>query len=162
MKINHLTPSEELLMNILWKLNSAYMRDVREHYPEPKPHQNTISTFIKILVEKEYLTTEKEGRIFKYTVAVPYEDYRRFLLQNFLQNYFNNSGSELLKILLEEKFLKTKDLQPYFEVKTTVSPISEPEEPQSTLSEFIAEITSGKKPKKKDKKKKKKNKRKDL
>ena len=67
MKINHLTPSEELLMQILWKLNAAYMKDVIEHYPEPKPHQNTISTFMKILVEKEFLSTEKEGRIFKLT-----------------------------------------------------------------------------------------------
>jgi BlaI family penicillinase repressor len=63
MKINHLTPSEEILMSILWKLDCAYMKDVIAHYPEPKPHQNTISTFIKILVEKEFLTTEKEGRI---------------------------------------------------------------------------------------------------
>ena len=52
MKINQLTPSEELLMQILWKIEHAYMKDVIEHYPEPKPHQNTISTFMKILVEK--------------------------------------------------------------------------------------------------------------
>ena len=65
MKINQLTHAEELLMNILWKLNSAYMKDVMEEYPDPKPHQNTVSTFIKILVEKEFLTIEKEGRIFK-------------------------------------------------------------------------------------------------
>ena len=51
MKIHPLTHSEELLMNILWKLNSAYMKDVMDAYPEPKPHQNTISTFMKILVE---------------------------------------------------------------------------------------------------------------
>ena len=81
MKINYLTATEENLMKLFWSLNSFYLKDVMEHHPEPKPHQNTISTYLKILVEKGYLTTEKEGRIFKYSVAVPMEDYRNFLLK---------------------------------------------------------------------------------
>ena len=81
MKINYLTAAEENLMKLFWSLNSFYLKDVMEHHPEPKPHQNTVSTYLKILVEKGYLTTEKEGRIFKYSVAVPMEDYRNFLLK---------------------------------------------------------------------------------
>jgi predicted transcriptional regulator len=154
MKINHLTPSEEILMNILWKLNSAYMRDVVEHYPEPKPHQNTISTFIKILVEKAFLTTEKEGRIFKYTVAVPYDVYRKFLLVNFLKNYFDDSASEMMKVLLEENLLQFSDLNQFFEIKTILNPIIDHEEKENHISDFIEEITSKKKSKKKKEKKK--------
>ncbi|KMQ72594.1 BlaI/MecI/CopY family transcriptional regulator [Chryseobacterium koreense] len=158
MKINHLTSSEEQLMNIFWKLNSAYMREIVEHYPEPKPHQNTISTFLKILVEKEFLTTEKEGRIFKYTVAVPFEDYKKFLLRNFLDHYFSGSGSELVKLMLDEKYLKTSDFNQYFEIKTTVVPVDEfSESPKNDpISKFVDEITSDKKIKKKGKKKDKK------
>ncbi len=156
MKINHLTPAEEFLMNILWKLNSAYMRDLLEQYPEPKPHKNTISTFMKILVEKKFLTTEKEGRIFKYSVAVPFDEYRIFLLRNFLGNYFNNTGSELLKTLIDEKLLNTSELNRLFEIKTTVIPFSQSVEKENTISNFIDEITSDKKTKKKEKKKKKK------
>jgi len=152
MKINQLTHAEELLMNILWKLNSAYMKDVMEEYPEPKPHQNTVSTFIKILVEKEFLTTEKEGRIFKYHVAIPFEDYRIFRTKNFVEQYFGNSGSELIKTLVDAKLLNPSELTNLFGTKTP--------EPENPISDFVEEITSGKKTDKKDKKKKKKDKKK--
>ena len=152
MKINTLTHSEELLMNILWKLNSAYMKDVMEAYPEPKPHQNTVSTFMKILVEKEFLTTEKEGRIFKYSVAIPYDDYRKFVLRNFAENYFNNSVPELVKTLLDEQLLTNNELN-------IIAGITRYEaKDESPISDFINEITSNKKEKKKGKKKDKKKK----
>lgn len=158
MKINHLTPSEELLMNILWKLDSAYMKEVIENYPAPKPHQNTISTFIKILVEKDFLTTEKEGRIFKYTVAVPFEDYRKFQLKNFLKNYFDDSASELLKTLMEENWLQTSDIEKIFEIESIPNPLVSTEKKDNEISDYIVEITAEKKSGKKEKKKKKKKK----
>ena len=157
MKINALTHSEELLMNILWRLNSAYMKDVMEAYPEPKPHQNTVSTFMKILVEKEFLTTEKEGRIFKYSVAIPYGDYRNFVLTNFIGIYFDNSALELVKYLMDEQLLKPSELNRLFEPNTLEFRKSE-EKKKSPMSEFIKEITSDKKAKKKGKKKDKKKK----
>ena len=160
MKISHLTPGEELLMNVLWRLDSAYMREIIEQYPDPKPHPNTISTFLKILVEKEFLTTQKEGRIFKYTVAIPFEDYRKYSLHIFLEEYFNNSSAELVKVLVDENLLKEEDLPRFFEMNSTVIPIHEKEE-DSDLTDFINDITSPKKKKKKKEKgekKKKKNK----
>ena len=160
MKISHLTPGEELLMNVLWRLDSAYMREIIEQYPDPKPHPNTISTFLKILVEKEFLTTQKEGRIFKYTVAIPFEDYRKYSLHIFLEEYFNNSSAELVQVLVDENLLKEEDLPRFFEMNSTVIPIHEKEE-DSDLTDFINHITSPKKKKKKKEKgekKKKKNK----
>lgn len=160
MKISHLTPGEELLMNVLWRLDSAYMREIIEQYPDPKPHPNTISTFLKILVEKEFLTTQKEGRIFKYTVAIPFDDYRKYSLHIFLEEYFNNSSAELVKVLVDENLLKEEDLPQFFEMNATVIPIHEKEE-DSDLTDFINHITSPKKKKKKKEKgekKKKKNK----
>lgn len=147
MKINQLTSSEEILMQILWKLNSAYMKNILENYPEPKPHQNTVSTFMKILVEKEFLTTKKEGRIFKYSVAVPFEDYRNFLLKNLLKNYFDNSGSKMLQALVDEKLLSSEETQKP-DKKSNHSDKANP------ISDFVEEITSEKKKKRRDKKKK--------
>ncbi|UOE39943.1 BlaI/MecI/CopY family transcriptional regulator [Chryseobacterium suipulveris] len=157
MKINHLTSSEEQLMNIIWKMNSCYMREIVEHYPDPKPHPNTISTFMKILVEKEFLTTEKEGRIFKYHVAVPFEDYKKFQLKNFLHNYFEGSGNEMLKMMIDEKYLNPADFNQFFEIKTMVVPVQETAEPEvkDPISDFVDELTAEKKKKKSKKKKKK-------
>ena len=153
MKFNPLTAAEENLMQVIWKLENPFMKDIMEAYPEPKPHQNTVSTYLKILVEKEFLTTEKVGRIFKYKVSVPFEDFKKDLLRQILATYYNNSPSEILKTMISEKLLKTEDLHQFFEVKTTVTAISKPEtEPKNAIAQYIEELTGSKH--KKDRKKK--------
>ncbi|MFY1046372.1 BlaI/MecI/CopY family transcriptional regulator [Chryseobacterium sp. GP-SGM7] len=153
MKINHLTSAEENLMKLFWKLESFYLKDVMEQHHEPKPHQNTVSTYLKILVEKGYLSTEKEGRIFKYSVIVPFDDYKKFLLKELSSQFFNNSGKEILEFLFNENMISQKDLQSYFDLKIEMKPVKT-KEPKL---EYAEEILNPKKDKKgKDKKKKKK------
>ncbi|WP_175621944.1 BlaI/MecI/CopY family transcriptional regulator [Chryseobacterium schmidteae] len=153
MKINHLTSAEENLMKLFWKLQSFYLKEVMEQHPEPKPHQNTVSTYLKILVEKGYLSTEKEGRIFKYSIIVPYEDYKKFLLKELSHNFFNNSGKEILEFLFDENLISQNDLKTYFDLKIEMKPVKV-KEPKL---EYAEEILNPKKDKKgKDKKKKKK------
>ena len=154
MKINHLTAAEENLMKLFWSLNSFYLKDVMEQHPEPRPHQNTVSTYLKILVEKGYLTTEKEGRIFKYSVAVPMEDYRNFLLKEVAANFFDNSGKDILEFLFRENLLQKEDLREHFDLKIEIKP-TKIKEPKLHIAE---EILNPKKDKKKDKEKKKKKK----
>ena len=153
MKINHLTTAEEVLMKVLWQLDSGYMRDVITEYPEPKPHANTISTFLKILVEKEFLSTTKEGRIFRYQVIVPFEEYRNHLLLNFISDYFDGTSKELLPILVRENLVKESDIKGLFD-SSNLKSIKEEEDQDESLSDFINDITSSKKDKKKKKKKK--------
>ncbi|MCX8532396.1 BlaI/MecI/CopY family transcriptional regulator [Chryseobacterium luquanense] len=153
MKINHLTSAEENLMKLFWKLESFYLKEVMEQHPEPKPHQNTVSTYLKILVEKGYLSTEKEGRIFKYSVIVPFDDYKKFLLKELSHQFFNNSEKEILEFLFNENLISQKDLQSYFDLKIEMKPVKT-KEPKL---EYAEEILNPKKDKKgKDKKKKKK------
>ncbi|KUJ52939.1 BlaI/MecI/CopY family transcriptional regulator [Chryseobacterium sp. JAH] len=153
MKINHLTSAEENLMKLFWDLNSFYLKEVMEKHPEPKPHQNTVSTYLKILVEKGYLSTEKEGRIFKYSVLVPFDEYKKFILRDLTHNFFNNSGSEILEFLFKESLVSQNDLKEYFDLKIEMKP----EKAKAPTLEFAEEILKTKKDKKgKDKKKKKK------
>ncbi len=147
MNINSLTTAEEKLMTVLWKLDSFYMKNVMEDHPEPKPHQNTVSTYLKILVEKGFLSTAREGRIFKYTVVIPYEDYRRFLLRNFLSQFCNNSPEELLNLLQEEKILQPQPVKPI--EKADVKPKKEKKKQRFKIAEEI--LKTGKKKKKKKK-----------
>jgi BlaI family penicillinase repressor len=155
MKINHLTSAEENLMKLFWKMDSFYLKDIMEQHPEPKPHQNTVSTYLKILVEKGYLSTEKEGRIFKYNVLVPFEEYKKFLLKELSLNFFNNSGKEILGFLISENLISQKDLKDFdINIETNSINTKEPE------FEYANEVLNPKKDKKKikdkDKKKKKK------
>lgn len=155
-----LTPSEEEIMQLIWHKGEIYFRELIDIYPEPKPHQNTVSTFLKILVDKDYLSTEKHGRIYLYTPTIGFDDYKKFVLKRFLETYFDNSGSELLKILVEEKFVESKDFDQFFEGKTIDVSFKENIEEDNHIQDFIKEITGEKKSKKKDKKEKKKGKKK--
>ncbi|MDQ1162054.1 BlaI family penicillinase repressor [Chryseobacterium sp. SORGH_AS 447] len=152
MKINHLTSAEENLMRLFWKLESFYLKDVMEQHPEPKPHQNTVSTYLKILVEKGYLATEKEGRIFKYSVVLPMEEYRKFLLKELTHHFFHDSGKEIVSFLLHEKIISQEDLKEFNPV-IEIKPLKVIEE-----FEYANEILNPKKDKKKSKDKKKKKK----
>ena len=61
--VKSLTKAEEQVMQVLWKLEKGYLKDVLDAMPEPKPHSNTVSTVIKILVEKGYVDHEVHGRV---------------------------------------------------------------------------------------------------
>ncbi|WP_080778994.1 BlaI/MecI/CopY family transcriptional regulator [Chryseobacterium phocaeense] len=159
MKINHLTAAEENFMKLFWKLGSFYLKDIMEQHPEPKPHQNTVSTYLKILVEKGYITTQKEGRIFKYTVVVPLEEYRKFLLKELAHNFFNDSGKEILEFLFSENLISQDDLKKYFDLKIEIIP-AKVEEPKFEYAEEILNPKKTKKVKEKDKDKDKKKKKK--
>jgi len=157
MKINHLTSAEENLMKLFWRLDSFYLKDIMEQHPEPKPHQNTVSTYLKILVEKGYLSTVKEGRIFRYTVAVPVEEYKKFLLKELTNNFFNNSGKEILEFLVNENLISQNDLRDYFDLKIEMKPVKI-KQPKLLIAEEILNPKKSKKEKGKDKDKKKKKK----
>lgn len=157
MKINHLTSAEENLMKLFWKLDSFYLKDIMEQHPEPKPHQNTVSTYLKILVEKGYLSTVKEGRIFRYTVTVPVEEYKKFLLKELTNNFFNNSGKEILEFLVNENLISQNDLRDYFDLRIEMKPVKI-KQPKLLIAEEILNPKKSKKEKGKDKDKKKKKK----
>ena len=58
-----LTKAEEQLMQVLWKLDKGFLKDIIDAMPEPKPHPNTVSTILKILVEKGFVQYEVQEEI---------------------------------------------------------------------------------------------------
>lgn len=103
--IKSLTHGEENLMLLLWKLKPVYLKDIMNVHPEPKPHQNTISTFLKNLIEKGFLKTTQEGRIYKYEVNISKDDYKIMLLKNFIKNFYDNNSNALLLDMMNEGFI---------------------------------------------------------
>ncbi len=86
-----MTTKEEEIMQILWKLDRAFIKDILDEMPSPKPHYNTVSTMMKILEEKKFVSAKKYGNMLQYEPAVKKEDYKTDAVGDILEKYFDNS-----------------------------------------------------------------------
>lgn len=90
-----LTIAEEELMFYIWQLGDVVISDLLNKFPEPKPNYNTISTIIKILEKKGYLSHSIKGKNYLYSTLVSKEEYSQVLLSNIITYYFDNDKSTL-------------------------------------------------------------------
>ena len=105
-----LTKAEEQIMQALWKLESAYLKDIVDAL-EPKPHNNTVATLLKILIEKEFVANEVHGRNHLYYPIVSKADYSSGSINTIVENYFDGSFSDVVSFMLDKKKLKIKDIE---------------------------------------------------
>lgn len=106
-----LTKAEEQVMQVLWKLESAYLKDIIDAMPDPKPHNNTIATIIKILIDKGYIYHEVHGRVHCYTPVVSKEEYSSSSIKTLVEGYFEGSFSDVVSFMVKQKDLKVADLE---------------------------------------------------
>lgn len=109
--IKTLTKAEEQIMQSLWLLEKAYLKDILENLQEPKPHSNTVATLLKILIEKEFVAHEVHGRNHLYFPLVSKEDYTNSSIANFVENYFEGSFANAVSFMVDKKKLKIKDIE---------------------------------------------------
>lgn len=105
-----LTKAEEQLMQVLWNLEKAFLKDIMEAYPEPKPKQSTVSTVIRILKEKGFIENNTYGKTHEYFPIVSKDEYAKYYFGSFLSNYFNGSFKQLLSFFHKEGDLNMTDL----------------------------------------------------
>lgn len=106
-----LTKAEEQVMQALWKLEKAFLRDIVDAMPNPKPHQNTVATILKILVEKEYVVTEVFGRQHRYAPAISKQEYSGKSIRQLARNYFEGSFSNVVSYLVKENNISVEELE---------------------------------------------------
>lgn len=100
-----LAEREEQIMQIVWQLGKAFIKDIIEELPEPKPHYNTVATMVKILQKKGFLSAEKLGNTYQYTPLIDLADYRKQDVAIIKRKYFGNSFSKMIThFAREEKF----------------------------------------------------------
>jgi len=109
--IKELTRAEEQVMQILWKLEQAFVKDVIEKIPEPKPAYNTISTIIRILEKKGFVDHEAFGKTHRYFPLISKKEYTRAYFRNFLRNYFGNSFQEMVSFFAKDDQMSLSDLE---------------------------------------------------
>ena len=109
--MEELTKTEERIMQILWKLNTAFVKNIIDELEEePKPPYNTISSIVRILVKKEYLSFKAYGKTYEYFPAISKEEYKKKTFSKILSGYFDNSPANLVSFLVNEQNLSDKDI----------------------------------------------------
>ena len=108
--MKELTKAEDQVMQILWKLEKSFVKDLIDHMPHPKPAYNTVSTIIRILERKGFVGYKAYGKTHEYYPLIPKEKYSKFYLNNFLKGYFNGSFQNLVSFFAQEDKLNVKDI----------------------------------------------------
>jgi predicted transcriptional regulator len=106
-----LTNKEEEIMQILWKLKKAFVKEVLAEIIEDQPHYNTLSTIIRNLEEKGFVSHNAYGNTHQYFPIVKLEDYRKRFMNNAIETYFNSSYKNLVSFFAEEEKISAAELR---------------------------------------------------
>lgn len=106
-----LTRKEEEIMQVLWNLEKAFVKEVQELMPEPKPHYNTVSTMIKILEEKDFIGRKKIGNMYQYFPVVAKETYQSDAADDLLEKYFDGSSVNIIAHFAKKENMSESDIQ---------------------------------------------------
>jgi len=109
-EIKDLTKAEEQIMQVLWQLEKAFVKEVIDELPLPKPAYNTVSTIIRILETKGFIGHEAFGKAHQYYPLVSREEYKRHATEKLLGNYFENSVESMFSFFVKEEKLDLSDV----------------------------------------------------
>ncbi len=106
-----LTKAEEQVMQILWDLDKGLVRDILAQLPEPKPAYNTVSTVVRVLEKKGFVSHKSYGTTHEYFPIISKKDYTKFYFGEFMEKYFNNSFKQLASFFTRENKLTLEELE---------------------------------------------------
>ncbi|WP_298119118.1 BlaI/MecI/CopY family transcriptional regulator [Flavobacterium sp.] len=111
-----LTNKEEEIMHILWKLKKAFVKEVMAEITDEQPHYNTLSTIIRNLEDKGYVSHNAYGNTHQYFPIIALEDYRKEFMNTAIENYFNNSYKNMVSFFAEEEKISADELREILEI----------------------------------------------
>lgn len=111
-KLNH---KEEEVMRILWKLEKAFVADIIEEIPNPKPPYNTISSIVRKLEKMKVVGHEAFGKTYRYYPILKKEEYRKLSFRKMLQHYFGGSTEQLLSYFVKEEKVDPDEIKSLLE-----------------------------------------------
>ena len=106
-----LTKAEEQIMQSIWSLEKAFLKDIIDAQSEPKPHNNTVATIVKILVDKGFVGIKQIGRVHEYFPLVSKENYSSSTIRTLVDGYFEGSFSDAVSFMVKQKDISIKELE---------------------------------------------------
>lgn len=117
-KSDTLTKAEMQVMNALWEMpEGGCIHDIIAHYPDPKPAYTTVSTFLKILLNKGFVEFRKlSGKTHTYYPLISKENYTNQVMKDVKESFFGGSGSSLVKFFVEKEKLSESEIRELIEI----------------------------------------------
>ena len=109
--MKRLTAKEEEIMGYFWEKGPLFVKQLLEYYEEPKPHFNTLSTIVRGLEDKGFLSHNPFGNTYQYYAAVSETEYSKGTLKNVIAKYFNNSYLGVVSSLIKEEDISVDELR---------------------------------------------------
>ncbi len=106
-----LSKSEEELMNYLWKLEKAFMKDLMDAYPAPKPAPTTLATLLKRMRDKKVVDYKTYGKSREYFPLIEKEAYFSKQVNGLIKNFFNDSASQFASFFTQKTNLTKEELE---------------------------------------------------
>lgn len=98
-------------MQVLWKIEKGFVNDILEHFSEPKPAYNTVSTIVRILQKKGFVGHKSYGKTHQYYPLISKKEYTQKFFKGFMTNYFSNSYQALTSFLTSDNSISLKELE---------------------------------------------------
>ena len=105
-----LAKREEQIMQAIWQLGHAFIKEIINEMPDPKPHYNTIATMVKILEDKRFLDHEAIGNVFRYYPVISKEQYQKHTMTDIVSQYFDNSYPHMLMFFAKDQKISEDEL----------------------------------------------------
>jgi BlaI family transcriptional regulator, penicillinase repressor len=109
--LKELTKAEEQVMHYLWELGHAYVKDILEKFPNPKPAYNTVSTIVRILESKGFVSHESFGKTHRYFPLIQKEAYTQFFMKNVMGGYFGGSLKNMVSFFTQRNKVDIREME---------------------------------------------------
>lgn len=104
-----LTRAELEIMQVIWKKGKVLVHDILEEMPEPRPAYNTVSTIVRILESKGFVSHKAYGRTYEYFPLVPKDEYTGSYMRTVLDNFFDGSVSRMVNFFSSQQSISTEE-----------------------------------------------------
>ena len=109
--MKEITKAQEEILRVLWEVGEGVVTDVVDKLPEPKPAYNTVSTVIKVLEKKGYVSHKVYGKTYVYYPVVNKKDYAQYLLKDTFKGLFNSSLNQMVSFFVKNKEVSIHELE---------------------------------------------------
>jgi len=105
-----LTKAEEQIMQILWKIEKGFVKDILNHFNDPKPAYTTVATFMKILEKKGYVSHKPYGNAHQFYPVISKEEYSTTHVNSIFERYFKNSIRDVVSFFTDNNKVSVGDI----------------------------------------------------